>query len=143
MSHLFTLCRGVSFQKRSKPCCTTGRIFPVHTSLVWSPVIDPSHSLPSPHNACPPQLFQEGQTPIFTPHDEVPRGLLQTILDTSTVGTKGPTHMHVFSQDIRRMVAEMPVDMRTREDTDDFPIPFQVLWMTRFLWRKNNCGIGY
>jgi hypothetical protein len=89
MSHLFTLCRGVPFQKISKPCCTTGRIFPIHTSLVWGPVIDPSHSLPSPHNACPPQLCQEGQTLIFTPHDEVPRGLLQTILDTSTVGTKG------------------------------------------------------
>jgi hypothetical protein len=33
MSHLFTLCRGVSFQKRSKPCCTTGRTLP--STLPW------------------------------------------------------------------------------------------------------------
>jgi hypothetical protein len=49
------------------------------------------------------------------------------------VGTKGPTHVHVFSQDIWRTVAEVSVDMQTREDTDDFPIPFQVFWMTQFL----------
>jgi hypothetical protein len=33
--------------KRSKPCCTTRRIIPVHTSLVWGPVDDPSQSLSS------------------------------------------------------------------------------------------------
>jgi hypothetical protein len=33
-----------------------------------------ANQCPSPHNACPPQLCQEGQTPISTPHDGVPRG---------------------------------------------------------------------
>jgi hypothetical protein len=33
ISHLFILCRGVSFQKRSKPCCTTGRTF--LSTLPW------------------------------------------------------------------------------------------------------------
>jgi hypothetical protein len=33
--------------KRSKPCYTTRRIFPVHTSLVWGPVDDQSQSLSS------------------------------------------------------------------------------------------------
>jgi hypothetical protein len=33
--------------KRSKPCCMTRRIIPVHTSLVWGPVDDPSQSLSS------------------------------------------------------------------------------------------------
>jgi hypothetical protein len=38
--------------KRSTPCCMTRQIFPVHTSLVWGPVDDPSQSLsssPTPH----------------------------------------------------------------------------------------------
>jgi hypothetical protein len=33
MSHPFTLYRGVSFQKRSKPCCITGHTFP--STLPW------------------------------------------------------------------------------------------------------------
>jgi hypothetical protein len=33
--------------KRSKPCCTTKRIIPIHTSLVWGPVDNPSQSLSS------------------------------------------------------------------------------------------------
>jgi hypothetical protein len=107
MSHLFTLCRGVSFQKRSKPCCTTGRIFPVHTSLVWGPVIDPSYS----------SSFSAQRMPIPT----LPRGSIPDIHPSwwSTQGPladhprhqwpwalRGPTHVHVFPQDIRCTVAE-------------------------------------
>jgi hypothetical protein len=43
---------------------------------------------------------------------------------------RGPTHVHVFLEYTRRMVAKVSVDMRTREDTDDFPIQFQVSWTT-------------
>src|SRR6266480_5954362 len=63
MSHLFTLCRGAYIQKRSKPCCTTGRTFPSTLSLVWGPVDDPSQSLPSSHNACPPVCCEADDTP--------------------------------------------------------------------------------
>jgi hypothetical protein len=46
MSHLFTLCRGVSFQKRSKLCCTAGPTFP--STLPWcgaQPLIQANHCL--------------------------------------------------------------------------------------------------
>jgi hypothetical protein len=88
----------------------------------------------SPHNACPPNSRKQVYPLIFTPNDEVPRRPLRTIIDTVAVGTKGPTHVHVFLQDIRRTVVKVSINMRTREDTDDFPIPFQVSWMKRFLW---------
>jgi hypothetical protein len=79
---------------------------------------------------------------IFTPNDEVPRRPLRTIIDTSAVGTKGS---HPCASSLARPTVTdnwLPVDMRTREDTDDFPVPFQVSWTTRFLRHKNNCGIG-
>jgi hypothetical protein len=58
----------------------------VHTSLVWGPVIDPSQSLPSPHNACPPNSRKQVVSLIFTPNDEVPRRPLRTSIDTSGRG---------------------------------------------------------
>jgi hypothetical protein len=114
----------------------------VHTSLVWGPVIDPSQSQPSSHNACPPNSRKQVVPPIFTPNDEVPRRPLWTIIDTSAMRTEVS---HPCASSPARSTATgnwLPIDMRTREDTANFPVPFQVSWMTRFLRCWNNYGIG-
>jgi hypothetical protein len=86
MSYPFTLCRGVSFQKKSKPCCTTGRSFP--STVPWcgaQPLIQAVYRT-SPHNACPPNSRKQVEPLIFISNNEVPRRPLRTIIDTSSRG---------------------------------------------------------
>jgi hypothetical protein len=120
MSHPFTLYRGVSFQKRSKHCCTTESR--ASSTLPWCGAQSLIQAIrhPSSHNACPPQLCQEGQTPIFTPHDEVPRGLLRTILDTSGCG-KGSHPCASSPPDILHTVAECPLTCEWKKRQMTFP----------------------
>jgi hypothetical protein len=143
MSHPFTLCRGVSFQKRSKPCCTTGRSFP--STLPWCGaqlLIQAIHYLLCTMHA---HLIHASRLcPWYSPpmmkYLGAPCGPSQTPV---SVGTKGS---HPCARiPTRHMVngSWVSIDMRTREDIDDFLVPFQVSWMTRFLRHKNNCGIGY
>jgi hypothetical protein len=114
ISHPFTLCRGVSIQKRSKPCCTTGQSFP--STLPWcgaQSLIQAIHR-PSSHNACPPSSEQAGRAPdIHLSKDELPRRLLQAL--------RGPTHVHVFLQDIRRTVAKCPLTCKQKKIQMTFP----------------------
>jgi hypothetical protein len=122
MSHLFTLCRGVSFQKRSKPCCTTGRIFLVHTSLVWGPVIDPSHSPSFSAQRMPTPTLPRGSNPDIHPSRWSTQGpLADHPRHQWPWALRGPTHVHVFLQDIWNTVAECPLTCERKKIQMTFP----------------------
>jgi len=121
MSHLFTLCRGAHIQKRSKPCCTTGRTFPSTLSLVWGPVDDPSQSLPSSHNACPPVVVVQITPPVYPTLRHYLGGLPQPYhRHLSPWELRGPTHC-MYSHKIYSYGSGCPLTCERKRYTADFP----------------------
>jgi hypothetical protein len=146
--------------KTSKPCCTTRRIFPIHTYLVWGPVDDPSQSLFSsttPHTHtfvihCTIADFL-GTTMVLEAN--FPWTTLSpyqlTFLWPATdqfhkihhrhrvpVGHKGSHPLHSPTKWTACCIhlaewtsrAGTSIDMRKEVGTTNFSVPYQILWLT-------------
>jgi hypothetical protein len=121
MSHPFTLCRGVSFQKRSKPCCTTKSW--AHPHFLG---VGPSH-WSEPFTAfsaqCMPTQFTHSRfSPWYSPptmkYLGTSCGPSQTPVPWEL---RGPTHVHVVSQDLQRPVAGCPLTCEWEKIQMTFP----------------------
>src|SRR6266480_2210158 len=123
MSHLFTLCRGALIQKRSKPCCTTGRSFPSTLSLVCGPVDDPSQSLPSSHNACPPVVVVQITPPGIPDFTALPSVVSHNpIIDRQYHGTDSQGSTYVWlPRDVADYGLMHPLTCERKRYTADFP----------------------
>jgi hypothetical protein len=121
MSQPFTLCRGVSFQKRSKPYCTTGRSFP--STLPWcgaQSLIQAIHCLLRTTHAHP--IHASRLCPWYSPPTLKYLGAPSDHHRHQWPwALRGPTHMHIFSQDIRWTVAECPLTCEREKIQMTFP----------------------